>query len=81
LKWKYDKKIKLPTNYNELAFYSIQELGSLLRNKSITAVVLTKFFINRLKQFGDTLQCTVSLTEQLAMEQAMKADEELNKGM
>jgi hypothetical protein len=81
LKWKYDKKIKLPTNRNELAFYSIHALGSLLRNKSITAVELTNFFISRLKKFGDTLQCTVSLTEQIAMEQAMKADEELNKGM
>jgi len=81
LKWSYDKKIKLPVNKNELAFYSIHSLGSLLRNKSITAVELTNFFINRLKQFGDTLQCTVSLTEQMAMEQAMKADEEFSKGM
>ena len=34
LKWKYDKKIQLPANRNELAFYSIHALGSLLRNKT-----------------------------------------------
>ena len=27
LKWKYDKKIQLPSNKNDLAFYSIQALG------------------------------------------------------
>ncbi len=75
LKWSYDKKIKLPSNKNDLAFFSINQLGSLLRNKQITSVELTKFFINRLKQFGDSLQCVVSLTEEIAMEQAKLADE------
>ncbi len=75
LKWSYDKKIKLPSNKNELAFFSINQLGSLLRNKQITSVELTKFYINRLKQFGDSLQCVVSLTEVIAMEQAKQADD------
>ena len=75
--WQYDKKIKLPDNRNELAFYSILQLGSLLRNKSISAVELTVFFIDRIKRYSDTLQCVVSLTETIALEQARKADEEL----
>jgi Asp-tRNA(Asn)/Glu-tRNA(Gln) amidotransferase A subunit family amidase len=75
LKWSYDKKILLPSKKNDLAFFSINQLGSLLRNKQITSVELTKFFINRLKQFGDSLQCVVSLTEEIAMEQARIADE------
>ena len=78
LKWSYDKKIKLPANQNDLSFFTINQLGSLLRNKKITSVELTKFFINRLKMFGDTLQCVVSLTEELAMQQAMQADENFN---
>lgn len=81
LKWVYDKKTSLPVLKNELAFYSIKELGSLLRNKSISAVELTQFFIDRLKKFSDTLQCTVELTTSMAMEQALKADDELNKGI
>jgi Asp-tRNA(Asn)/Glu-tRNA(Gln) amidotransferase A subunit family amidase len=75
LKWTYDKKITLPSSKNDLAFFSISQLGSLLRNKQISSVELTKFFINRLKQFGDSLQCVVSLTEEIAMEQARLADE------
>ena len=81
LKWAYDKKIKMPENKNELAFYSINQLGSLLRNKSISSVGLTNFFLNRLKKYGDTLQCVVSLTENIALEQARIADEEMKKGI
>lgn len=81
IKWKYNKKIALPADKNEIAFYSIQQLGSLLRNKSITSVELTRFFLDRINKYADTLQCVVSLTESIAMEQAAKADEELKKGI
>ena len=81
IKWQYDKKILMPVNKNELAFYSLKQLGSLLRNKSITSVELTQFFIDRIKKYGDTLQCVVNLTEAIAMEQAAKADEDFRKGI
>ncbi|MEY3177997.1 MAG: hypothetical protein RJB42_238 [Bacteroidota bacterium] len=81
IKWQYDKKILMPVNKNELAFYSLKQLGSLLRNKSITSVELTQFFIDRIKKYGDTLQCVVNLTEAIAMEQAAKADEDFKKGI
>jgi hypothetical protein len=42
----------VPANKNELAFYSIIQLASLLKNKKITSVELTKFFIDRLKKWG-----------------------------
>lgn len=80
-KIKYDKKIKLPENKNELAFYSIHQLGSLLRNRSITSSELTRFFLDRLKKYGDTLQCVISITESIAMQQAKQADEELAMGV
>ncbi len=81
IKWQYDKKILMPVNKNELAFYSLKQLGSLLRNKSITSVELTQFYIDRIKKYGDTLQCVVNLTESIAMEQAAKADEDFKKGI
>lgn len=80
-KWIYDKKLKLPENKNELAFYSLNQLGSLLRNKSISSVELTTFFLDRLKKYGDTLQCVISLTETIALEQAQQADRELSSGI
>ena len=54
--------IRLPKNKNELAYYSIPELAGLIRTKQITSVELTKFFIERLKKWGDTLECVISLT-------------------
>ncbi|MCI5083626.1 MAG: amidase, partial [Saprospiraceae bacterium] len=70
----------LPEDKDKLAWYSIQELASLIKNKEITSVELTKVFINRLKKYDEQLNCVVTLTEDLAMEQAKKADAEIAKG-
>ena len=72
--------IRLPKNKNDLAFYSLPELAGLIRSKQITSVELTKFFIDRLKKWGDTLECVISLTEDTAMAQAKRADEEIKNG-
>lgn len=72
--------IQMPANKNDLAFYSLPELAGLIRSKKISSVDLTKFFIERLKKWGDTLECVITLTEDTAMAQAARADEELNKG-
>lgn len=81
IKWTYDKKMRLPDNMNGLAFYSIRQLGSLLRNKSISSEALTRFYLERIKKYGDSLQCVVSLTEDIALEQARQADAEFNNGV
>ncbi|TAL46149.1 MAG: amidase, partial [Chitinophagaceae bacterium] len=72
--------VQLPKNKNDLAFYSIPELAGLIKTKKITSVELTKFFIDRLKKWGDTLECVITLTEDTAMAQARRADEELKNG-
>jgi Asp-tRNA(Asn)/Glu-tRNA(Gln) amidotransferase A subunit family amidase len=78
--WNIPLNIQLPKNINELAFYSIPQLASLIKNKKISSVELTKFFIERIKKFGDTLQCIISITEDIAMQQAKQADDEIAKG-
>ncbi|WP_218331234.1 MULTISPECIES: amidase [Hydrotalea] len=78
--WEMPKTVVLPTHLNELAFYSIPQLAYLIQHKKITSVALTKFFIQRIKQFGDTLQCVITLTEDLALQQAAQADAEIAAG-
>ena len=78
--WNIPDNIVMPANKNELAFYNILQLASLIKNKKISSVELTKFFIDRLKKFGDTLQCVISLTENIAMQQAKQADQEIAAG-
>ncbi len=72
--------VNLPANRNDLAFYSIPQLASLIKNKKISSVDLTKFFIERLKKYGDTLQCVISFTEDIAMKEAAEADREIAAG-
>lgn len=79
IRWKLPKTT-LPENRNELAFMSIAELAYLVKNKKISSVDLASFFINRIKKYGDTLQCVISITEEIAMAQAKKADEEIAAG-
>lgn len=74
------ENLQVPADTNDLAFYSIPQLASLIKNKKITSVALTRFFINRLKKFGDTLHCVISFTEDIAMEEAKEADKEIAAG-
>ena len=78
--WGLPKDVKLPENKNELAFYPVYKLASLLRARKITSMELTKLYLSRLKKYADTLQCTTSLLEETALIQARRADEEIAKG-
>lgn len=72
--------IDVPSDRNRMAFYSIPKLASLIKNKKISSVELTKFFIDRLKKYGDTLQCVISITEDIALRAAKRADNEIAAG-
>jgi Asp-tRNA(Asn)/Glu-tRNA(Gln) amidotransferase A subunit family amidase len=81
INWNIPTAVAMPADMNQLAFYTIAQLSSLLRHHKITSVQLSRFFINRLKKYGDTLHCVISLTEQKAMEQAKRADAAFAKGI
>lgn len=80
IKWNIPANTVLPANKNDLAFYNIMQLASLIKNKKISSVALTAFFIERIKKYGDTLQCVISITEEIAMQQAKQADAEIARG-
>ncbi len=71
---------KLPDNINDLSYYSIGELAELIRTKQITSTELTKFFLDRLKKYDPELHCVITLTEERALNQAKKMDEEISAG-
>jgi len=70
----------LPAMHDDLAFYTVRQLGDLIRTKKITAVELTRFFIQRLKKYDANLLFAVTITEDLALKQAAKADAEIKSG-
>lgn len=71
---------RVDTNSTDFAFLPIRELGQMLRAKHVTSVQLTEYFLNRLKTHDQVLNCVVTLTEDLALEQARRADLELATG-
>lgn len=73
-------KTKLPSDKNEIAFYTIGQLAELIRTNQITSVELTNFFIDRLKKFDPVLHCLITFTEERALRQAKIADEEIASG-
>jgi Asp-tRNA(Asn)/Glu-tRNA(Gln) amidotransferase A subunit family amidase len=81
IEWDLPVNTIMPADKNELSWYSVAELSVLIKNKMISSVDLTRFFIERLKKYGDTLHCVITLTEERAMKHALKADEEIARGM
>ena len=73
-------KIRLPANLDDLAFCSVGELAALIKSRQITSERLTRLCLDRLKKFGPRLECVVTLTEDLALDQARRADKEISEG-
>lgn len=71
----------MPSNKADLAFYTLRELGQLLRSGLTTSEDLTRFFIDRLKQHDPKLLCVISLFESEALAAARQADAELSAGI
>ncbi len=65
---------------NSLAFASTADLSRLIHAKKITSVELTTMYLARLDKIGRRLNAVVTLTSDLALAQAKKADEDLAAG-
>jgi len=78
--WTIPANVEIPERYDDLAFFTIPQLASLIKYKKITSTELTKFFLARLKKYQPTLQCSISITDSLALAQAKRADEEIQNG-
>jgi Asp-tRNA(Asn)/Glu-tRNA(Gln) amidotransferase A subunit family amidase len=73
-------ELEMPDDIESLAFYSVRDLGELIRTGKVTSTELTTMYLERLKTYGPELECVITLTEDLALEQARRADEEIAAG-
>jgi Asp-tRNA(Asn)/Glu-tRNA(Gln) amidotransferase A subunit family amidase len=64
----------------ELCFLPVTELSALVRARKITSTELTRMYLARLKKYSPKLLCVITLTEDLALEQAARADKEIAAG-
>ncbi|MGD8473591.1 MAG: amidase, partial [Anaerolineae bacterium] len=72
--------IQMPDRLEDLAFYSVPQLAKLIRTGQVTSVELTNLYLERLKRYNPILFFAVTITEELALEQAAKADKEIQAG-
>ncbi len=70
-----------PEDLESLAFWPVSQLARLIRSRQVTSLELTKMYLSRLRRHGPQLECVVTLTEELALQQARRADEELANGV
>lgn len=70
----------IPADDADIAFASLAQLGAWLRSGELTSTRLTEIYLARLERFGPKLECTITLTRELALAQARRADEELKAG-
>lgn len=70
-----------PDDLEELAFWPVSQLARLIRSRQVASLELTEMYLARLRRYGEKLECVVTLTAELALEQARRADDELARGV
>jgi len=70
----------LPTSDEDIAFATVTQLSRWVERREITSERLTNIYLDRLERFNPTLRCAITLTKELALQQAKKADAEIAAG-
>ena len=70
----------LPADEVDIAFAPVTSLSRWIARGEISSERLTRIYLDRLRAHGPRLECVVTLTPDLAMAQARRADEELRAG-
>jgi Asp-tRNA(Asn)/Glu-tRNA(Gln) amidotransferase A subunit family amidase len=70
----------LPGNDADIAFAPVRQLSRWIEQRKISSERLTQIYLRRLEQFNPKLRCVITLTRELALAQAKKADEEIAAG-
>jgi len=70
----------LPANDEDIAFAPVTQLSRWIETRQLSSQRLTNLYLARLQQFNPKLRCVITLTHELALAQAKKADEEIAAG-
>jgi Asp-tRNA(Asn)/Glu-tRNA(Gln) amidotransferase A subunit family amidase len=70
----------LPSHDEDLAFSPVTLLSRWIERRRLSSERLTRIYLARLQQFDPKLRCVITLTPDLALAQAKKADAEISAG-
>jgi len=78
--WSKSDPGPLPYKDEDVAFAPVTQLARWIEKRQLSSERLTKIYLGRLKQFDPKLRCVITLTDELALAQAKKADQEIASG-
>ncbi len=70
----------LPSKDEDIAFAPVHQLSRWIEQRQITSERLTSIYLDRIARFDPKLRCVITLTRDLALAQAKKADAEIAAG-
>jgi Asp-tRNA(Asn)/Glu-tRNA(Gln) amidotransferase A subunit family amidase len=70
----------LPASDDDIAFSSVTQFSRWIEQRKLTSERLTNIYLKRIERFDPKLRCIVTLTRDLALAQARKADAEIAAG-
>ncbi|HET9624792.1 MAG TPA: amidase [Kofleriaceae bacterium] len=71
---------KLPASDADIAFAPVSQLARWIQGRQLTSERLTQIYLQRLERFQPKLNCVITLTRDLALQQARRADAEIAAG-
>jgi Asp-tRNA(Asn)/Glu-tRNA(Gln) amidotransferase A subunit family amidase len=72
--------VQRPPNLENVAFWPVTSLSELVRTRRVTSVELTEMYLARAKRNNPKLKCFVTITDDLALREARRADQEIAAG-
>ena len=70
----------LPTRDEDIAFASVRDQSRWIQSRALTSERLTRIYLERLERFQPKINATITVTRDLALAQARKADAEIAAG-
>jgi len=72
--------VPLPANDADIAFAPVTQLSRWIEQRKLTSERLTNIYLRRIEQFDPRLRCIITVTKDVALAQAKKADAEIAAG-
>ncbi len=72
--------VRRPARLEEVAFWPVTRLSELVRTRQVTSMELTEMYLDRIARYGHQLEAVITVTYELALRQAARADADLAAG-
>lgn len=69
-----------PDQLDDVAFWPVTRLARLIESRAVSSLELTRMYLARIERYDPVLRSVITVTEDLAIEQATRADEEIAGG-